>query len=343
MKQMLRYFKENKLTSWILLILLGVLIALPQLPKKVMGNYTIHIFVIVMLYAFWGCAWNLLGGFAGQLSQGHAAYIGIGAYTAIVMWNSFGISPWIGMFVAGLVAGIFSLIIGYPCFKLKGSYYTLSTVALLYVLRILFSTETTILGFQTNAALGLKIPWKGENFWGMQFRGKAPYYYIILAMLVVCFLISVYIRYSKTGYYLSAVRTNQDAAASLGVNVRGMKLKIAFISAFLTAMGGAFYGFFLCMADPNTMFNYDTSVRIVLLSVIGGRGTLMGPLLGAAILTPINEILRAKFGSTIAGLSFVIYGIVTILIIMFLPKGLVGIPEAIRNARKAKKEGTAHE
>ena len=336
MKQVIAYFKKHKLTSFILLVALIILVLLPKLPKKIISNYTIHIFVVIMLYAFWGCAWNLVGGFAGQLSQGHAAYVGIGAYTAVILYNYYGLSPWFGMFIAGLVAGLFALLIGYPCFKLKGSYYTLSTVALLYVLRIFFSSETRILGFETNAALGLKIPWKGESFWGMQFRSKVPYYYIILVMLVICFLITVLIHLTKMGYELAAVRTNQDAAASLGVNVHGTKLKISFISAYLTAMGGAFYAFFLCMADPSTMFNYDVSVRIMLLSVIGGRGTLLGPLLGAFILTPINEILRAKFGSTISGLSFVIYGVITMVIILFLPKGLVSLPEFIRERNKKK-------
>lgn len=331
MKQMIHYFKENKVGSWILLTVLAILIVLPLLPRQIISNYTIHILVVIMLYAYWGSAWNLLSGFAGQLSQGHAAYVGIGAYVAVLLYNDNGISPWIGMFIAGLIAGLFSLLIGYPCFKLRGSYYTLSTVALLYVLRILFSNNQSILGYKINAAIGLKISWNGENFWGMQFRSKAPYYYIILGLLVMCFLLCVYIRHAKTGYYLAAIRTNQDAASSLGVNVHGYKLRIGFVSALLTAMGGAFYAFFLCMADPPTMFNYDVSVRIMLLAVIGGRGTLLGPLLGAFILTPISEVFRAQFGSRISGLSFVIYGVITMLIVLFLPKGLVGLPDIIHD------------
>lgn len=334
MKKMFAFAKEKKTISLILLFGLAVLAVLPQLPKEIVGNYTIHIFVIIMLYAYWGSAWNLLGGFAGQLSQGHAAYVGIGAYVATMLYLFNGVSPWIGMFIAGMTAGVFSLIIGYPCFKLKGSYYTLSTVALLYVFRILFSTNPVILGYKTNAALGQKIPWTGESFWGMQFRAKTPYYYIILIMLVLCFLLCVYIRNSKTGYYLAAIRTNQDAAASLGVNVHRSKLKIGFISAFLTAMGGAFYAFFLCVVDPNTMFGYDMSIRIMLLAVIGGRGTLLGPLVGAFILTPVSEILRAQLGSQLSGLSFVIYGIITMAIVMFLPQGLVGIGGFFKRHKK---------
>ena len=235
------------------------------------------------------------------------------------------------MFIAGLIAGLFSLLIGYHhASSLGGSYYTLSTVALLYVLRILFPNNQSILGYKINSSVGLKISWNGENFWGMQFRSKAPYYYIILGLLVMCFLLCVYIHHAKTGYYLAPFEPTRSAS-SLGVNVHGYKLRIGFVSALLTAMGGAFYAFFLCMADPPTMFNYDVSVRIMLLAVIGGRGTLLGPLLGAFILTPISEVFRAQFGSRISGLSFVIYGVITMLIVLFLPKGLVGLPDIIHD------------
>ena len=345
MKKLGNYLQATKGKTIAFLVFLAVMILIPLLPRDIVSNYAIHILVIVLLYSYWSCAWNLLSGFCGQLSQGHAAYVGLGAYTAVILYTYHDLTPWVGMLAAGLVAGLFSLIIGLPCFRLKGSYFTLSTVALLYVLRLYFTTATHLFGYETFAAQGMKIAWTGESFLNLQFRGKEPYYYIILAMFVVCFLLCVVIKNSKTGYYLSAIQTNQDAAASLGVNVHGTKLKIAFISAFLTGVGGGFYAFFLSAIDPLSVFSYDLSIRIMLYGVIGGRGTLLGPVLGSFVLTPINEILRAELGSSMVGLPFVIYGLLTMLIVMFLPKGLVGIKEIVQKkvasakVRKGKEGG----
>jgi branched-chain amino acid transport system permease protein len=326
---MIKSISHDKKTP-VLLILLSLLVLFPLFASNA---YWVQLVALCMLYAYWSSGWNIIGGFAGQLSNGHAVYVGIGAYVTIILYKFENVSPWIGMLVAGLVAMLISVVIGVICFQLKGSYYTLSTVALLYVARIYFMSSRTVLGYETNAALGLKLDWVGENFLGLQFRSKTPYYYIILVMMVLCIALCAYIKRSKIGYYLSAINTNQNAAASLGASVMGYKLIALLISAFLTAVGGGVYAFFLSVVDPATVFSYELALKIMLLAVVGGRGTLWGPVLGAFILIPINEIMRSQLGSRLAGISFVFYGILMMIIVFFLPKGLVGIKEVINNIR----------
>ena len=308
--------KPKKLIPGLALLLIAL-----ALPVVLTSGYLIQTFIMVLLYAYWASSWNIIGGYGGQFSLGHAVYIGVGAYTSTVLFMYNNISPWIGMLVGGLIAGILSLIIGYPTFRLKGSYFTLSTVALLYVIRIIFTSEDTILGYNTMGAMGLKVPWMG-NFMDMQFMDKTPYYYIILGMLLIVVFISYKINKSKTGYYLAAINTNQDAANSLGVNVTYYKMKAQFISAFLTAVGGTFYAQLILFVDPSRLLGYDLSVEIVILAIIGGRGTLWGPVIGAILLVPINELLRSYLGAQLAGISIVIYGVIMMLIVYFMPEGL---------------------
>lgn len=311
-------------------------------PAVVSQQFIINSFCLVFLYAYWASSWNILGGYTGQMSLGHACFVGLGAYTTSVMFSHFNCSPWIGLLVAGLVAGLISLVIGIPCFRLKGSYFTLSTVALCHVFRIFFNTNDTIFGLETGAAQGMKLSWKG-GLASMQFLDKRGYYFLILGMLLVVLVISYLIKRSKMGYYLAAIRTNQDAAASLGVNVTGMKLTAMFLSAFFTALGGGVYAMFLQYIDPNSVFSYDLSVRIMVLAVVGGSGTLWGPVVGASLLTPIQQILNSRLGANLAGLALAVYGIVLMLVIYFLPKGiwdaiLTWLHKLVQKIRKPKKE-----
>lgn len=303
------------------LLKIGLLAILLIFPAIVSQQFTINSFCLVFLYAYWASSWNILGGYTGQMSLGHACFVGLGAYTTAVLFSHFNCSPWIGLLVAGLVAGLASLVIGIPCFKLKGSYFTLSTVALCHVFRIVFNTNDTIFGLKTGAAQGMKLSWRG-GLAAMQFLDKRSYYYIILGMLLVVMLVSYLIKRSKLGYYLAAIRTNQDAAASLGVNVMGMKLVAMFISAFFTAMGGGLYAMFLQYIDPNSVFAYDLSVKIMVLAVVGGSGTLWGPIVGASLLVPIQQILNSRLGANLAGLALAVYGVVLMLVIYFMPRGL---------------------
>lgn len=316
------------------MILLLFMIVLPQLLKVFLTDsvgYVMQVMVMLLLFMYWASSWNIIGGYGGLLSLGHASYIGIGAYTSTICSMYLNISPWIGMLIGGLIAGLVSLIIGYPTFRLKGSYFALSTVALLNVMRIVFLSEDTIFGFKTYAAMGIKIKWLGGNFIDMQSLDKMFFYYIILVLLVILLLVSNFISTRKTGYYLAAIRTNQEAADSLGVNVQYYKLKAQFISAFFTALGGTIYAQLISFIEPQRVFGYDLSVEIALMVIIGGTGTVWGPIIGALVLYPASELLRSSIGSKLPGSSIAIYGLLLMIIIYFMPQGLLHYLRILKN------------
>ena len=304
-------------------IFLALIVVLVMLyPVFFRSGYVLQFGINILMYAMAAVALNIIGGYAGQLALGNGVYFGIGAFVSSVLYVYEGLSPWAGMLVAGLIAGLISLLIGSITFRLKGSYYALSTVALLFVIKMLFTSNTYILGYKTNGALGLTVPWTGESFVNMMFMNKTAYFYIIFGLLAITILISNYINKSKIGYYLAAINTNPEAAASLGVNVMGMKLLAGFCSAFLTAVCGTFYAFVIQVVDPARVLGYDLSVQIMLYAIIGGMGTLWGPVTAAVIMVPLNDLLRAKLGSSMSGLSTVIYGVALCLIVYFMPEGL---------------------
>ncbi|MCI8556754.1 MAG: branched-chain amino acid ABC transporter permease [Lachnospiraceae bacterium] len=311
--------KEKFKQPWNIFIIL-VFAALFLFPAFQSQQFIINSLCLILLYAFWASSWNILGGYAGQFSLGHACFLGIGAYITGILFQHFNCSPWIGLLISGLIAGGVSLLIGIPCFRLSGSYFTLSTIALCSVIRIIFNTNRTLFGLETGAASGMKLSWRGSLI-DMQFLDKRGFYYVILGMLILVLLISYAIQHSKMGYYLAAIRTNQDAAASLGVNVMGMKMSAMFISAFLTAMGGGIYAMFLQYIDPATVFSNSLSTKIMVLAVVGGSGTLWGPVVGAALLIPIQQILNSRLGASLAGIADVAYGIMLMFVIFCMPKG----------------------
>lgn len=313
------------------IIIIGLILIVALVPLLIRSGYLMQSIIMVTLYAYWASAWNIIGGYGGQLSIGHATYAGIGAYVTGIMFASYSITPWIGMIVGGFVAGILSMVISYPCFKLRGSYFTLSTVALANVIRIIFLQEDTIFGFQTNGAMGLKIPWTGNSLINLQFIDKRGYFYVIFVMLLIMVFVSWKIKNSKMGYYLAAINTNQNAAASLGVNVQAYKLKAMFISAFATAIGGSFFAMLILFIDPESLLGYNRSVEIMIFSIVGGRGTLFGPILGALLMVPINEISRTYLGTSLAGVSIIIYGLVLMLVVYFIPGGLTSVIEKYKN------------
>ena len=325
--------KVNKKLIW---LAIALLIAV-ALPLCVTNPYLLQYFINMLLFAYLATGWNVIGGYAGQMALGNGVYFGIGAYVSTVLFIYENLSPWVGMLVGGCVAALLALALGSMTFRLNGSYFSLSTVALLHVVRLLFLSNNEMFGYETRGAQGLYVPWRGESFANMQFTGKTEYYYIILALFVIGIVVSWWIKNSRMGYYLSAINTNQEAAGSLGVNVMGMKLKASCISAFMTAVGGTFYAQFIMLVDPSSVLGYDLSVQIMLYAAIGGRGTLLGPVLAAFLLAPLNDLLRAAFGTTVSGLSLVVYGLALMLIIYFIPQGMWPyLSEKIQSAKSAK-------
>ncbi len=319
------------------LIVLGViLLLLIVLPVVLnLGVSTMSILITVLLYMYYASAWNIMGGYTGLFSLGSGMYIGLGAYLTACLYVYGGISPWIGIILSAIITGLFSMLLGYPTFKLQALYYSLATFALLQVALTIFKNYKTIAGIKLGAAEGFKIA-TADSPINMQFTTKLPYYYIILGLLVVILLVSYYISHNKDGFYFRAISANKDAAASLGVNVLGMKMRAQFISAFFLAVGGGFYCMFINYIDPSKLFGNDLSINVMIMCVVGGANTLWGPVIGAGLLYTINRIVTI-YASSISGLANVVFGAILILVVLFMPGGLLPYFSARREERAAAK------
>jgi len=291
------------------------------LPQITSSAFAIDIFTRVVLFAFVGVAWNLMGGYAKQLSLGHAAYFGLGAYTSTILLIRFGISPWIGILAGGVVAMLASLPIGALCFRLRGPYFAIATIAAAQVLMLLF------LKFRDFAwgAEGTTMPNLGDAPLMMQFDSKAAYYYIALALLALGLVITYAIERSWMGYYLVAVGEDEDAAEAIGVDALKMKRNVYLISAFLTALAGTFYVQYIYFIDPNTAFSFNVSVEAALVSIVGGIGTLWGPVVGTVLLEATSALLQSWLGSGHGGAQLTVYSLILIAVILWQPAGLIGV------------------
>jgi len=301
---------------------LGLLtVVLLVLPLVVTSRFAIDIFIRVLLFAFIGVAWNLIGGYAKQLSLGHAAYFGLGAYTSTILQIDVGISPWIGMLAGGVVAMLASLPIGALCFRLRGPYFAIATIATAQVFMLLF------LKFRDFAwgAEGTTIPNLGNAPLMMQFEAKAAYYYFALGLLAIGLAITYRIERSWMGYYLVAIGEDEDAAEAIGVNAMRIKRDIYMISAFLTALAGTFYVQYIYFIDPQTAFNFNISVEAALVSIVGGVGTLWGPVLGTVLLEATSALLQSWLGSSIGGVQLTVYSLILIAVILWRPTGLLSV------------------
>jgi branched-chain amino acid transport system permease protein len=291
------------------------------LPLVVTSNFALDICIRVLLFAFIGVAWYLMGGYAKQLSLGHAAYFGLGAYTSSILLIDYDVSPWIGMLAGGVVAALASLPIGALCFRLRGPYFAIATIATAQVLMLLF------LKFRDFAwgAEGTTMPNLGDAPLMMQFDGKAPYYYIALALLTLGLAVTWRIERSWVGYYLVAIGEDEDAAEAVGVNAARIKRDIYMISAFLTALAGTFYVQYIYFIDPNTAFSFSVSVEAALVSIVGGIGTLWGPVLGTVLLDTTSALLQSWLGSGRGGVQLTIYSLILMAVILWRPTGLIGL------------------
>jgi branched-chain amino acid transport system permease protein len=300
--------------KWLGALAIAVLLTLPA----VLSSYALTIFILILFYGFLGQAWNIVGGYTGQLSAGHAAFVGVGGYTAALLSSEYGLTPWLGMFVgAGLAAGL-GAIIGYLGFRfgLRGFYFVLLTVAFAEVCRILVSNVDAVGG-----ALGLYITFTG-NPRQFQFQDPRAYYYIALALMLLATGAAALIERRRFGIYLTAIREDETACEALGVDTFKYKMLAMVVSSFLTGLGGTFYAFYLFSLQPSTVFGIPLSVEIVIRPIIGGAGTLLGPILGSFILTPLGELSRQYFGqSGLHGAHLIVYGVLLVSVVLFLPQG----------------------
>jgi branched-chain amino acid transport system permease protein len=299
---------------WLALLALLVLLVLPNF----LGSYLLTVFIFIFFYAYLGQAWNLLGGYGGQISLGHAAFVGIGAYTSTYLAMTYKLSPWIGMFIGGAAAALLGAVIGYLGFRfgLRGFYFILLTVALAEICRLLVA-HVEVLG----GALGLFITFTGDP-WQLQFSDNRYYYYIALGLMLASLGIAAALERSRMGAYLVAIREDEDASEALGVNTFRIKLAAIVLSAFLTGVGGSFYANYLFSIQPNTVFGIPLSVEIILRPIVGGSGTLMGPVLGSFILSPLAEASRSYFArGGLSGVHLIVYGSLLVAVVLFFPRG----------------------
>jgi branched-chain amino acid transport system permease protein len=292
----------------------ALLVALPA----VLDPYLVTVFIFIFFYGYLGQAWNLLGGYAGQLSAGHAAFLGVGAYTTTLLSLHLALTPWLGMLVGAGLAAALGAVIGVLGFRfgLRGFYFVLLTVAFAEVCRIVtLNTELT------GGALGLYITFTG-NPWHLQFQDNRAYYYLALVLMLLATGVVAAVERSRLGAYLTAIREDEDAAEALGVDTFRCKLIAIVLSAFLTGLGGAFYANYLFSLQPNAVFGIPLSVDIIIRPVVGGSGTLVGPLLGSFILSPLAELSRTYLARTgLIGVHLVVYGLLLIAVVLFLPRG----------------------
>jgi branched-chain amino acid transport system permease protein len=291
------------------LIIAGILALLPLVG---LSSYWMHILILVIMWSVIGMAWNLLGGYCGQVSFGHAAFFGVGAYTAGILYNKLGVSAWWGLPLSIIVVTLFALVIGYICLRLKGPFFALGTLAVGVILRVMAENLTTI----TEGDLGIMIR---ERTW----IEKTWYFYIILILAALAFFLVKKVIESKLGYYFVAIREDQDAAESLGINTTLYKTIALSLSAIITGLAGAFYTNYMGYIDPKIVFAlHDISIVTIMVVMVGGVATFWGPAVGAIIMVFLAELIRTipKLGAA----HHTFFGILLIVIIIFLPNGITG-------------------
>jgi len=296
----------------------AILLLLIAFPLVIRQSFHIHVMILVFMFGMLGVAWNIMGGYAGMFSFGQAAFFGIGAYTSSYLSVTYGINPWIGLVAGGCAAALVASAIGYPCSSLRGHYFAIASIAFAEIVRIVFNNWKRV-----GAAEGLTLPMQNESFAQFLFNSsKLPYYYIMLAFLLVSLAVSYFVTTSKMGYYFRAIKESHTIAESLGVDVVLYRLIAIMISAFLSAMAGTFYAQYILYIDPGSVMLLATSIQIVLIAMLGGAGSLMGPVIGAGILIPASEYTRVALGYKGTGMDMLIYGLLITLISMYYPEGV---------------------
>jgi branched-chain amino acid transport system permease protein len=314
----------NMLRSWKSWVFVAVTAALFLAPGFVDNNYHIQVMFRIALFAALGLAWNIVGGYAGQLSLGHVAFFGVGAYGYALFSELPSVSKWLALPLAALVSVAMAALIGSIAFRLRGPYFTLATIAFAEVLRLV-ATNLSV----TGGAIGLTVTslFTGRSFW-------RSFYFAAVTLAVITFLVNVWVSRSRFGYYLMAIREDEETAGAVGINTTSCKLQSLLISAFFTALGGALYASAFQFMIPDSILNIDISIQIAIITMLGGAGTLLGPVVGAVLLLAASEGFKNQFKES----HLLIYGILIVVVVLFLPEGLVG---GLRRLFQGGKKGKA--
>ncbi len=288
-------------------------------PLAVRNSFLLHVGILMLMWTLLGAAWNVLGGFAGQVSFGHAALFGIGAYATIILYLEAGLAPWWGIPLGGLLAALASLPIGLLCFRLRGPYFSLATLAVAEIVKLVALNWEAV----TNGPVGFLItalPPVRLGGLAVDWESKAPFYLLAALLALGALAATAWLRRSRLGAYLVAIRENEDAAEAVGIDTVRAKVLTFALSAFLAGMGGGFYAFYFRYVDPDAVLNIGLSMEMVFIAMVGGLGTVMGPLAGAVFLTAIAEVVRERF--QVGHLIF--YGLFMMLAIRYMPEGIWG-------------------
>ncbi len=329
---------DGRDAAWLVfLVLLGLL---PLAPAVAADSFRMHVMILILLFASMAQAWNIIGGYCGQVSFGHSVFFGIGAYGAGMAVVTYGGAPWPGILIGMVLAAIVAVVISYPCFKLSGHYFAIATFAVVEIFNRSFLVWDWVGG-----ALGLDYPLVEEGLTNlMWYESKTSYYYGALVLFVLIFGVVRWLEGHRFGYYMRAVREGQETAESLGVNSTAVKLAAMSLSAAMAALCGSFFVQYNLRVDPPMVMSLDMSMKFVLIPILGGAGTLAGPLLGAAVLIPLQEYTRALWGGLGGGVDLIIFGLLIILMVVKQPAGMIGIIRDIRKRflrKKSAAEGEA--
>jgi branched-chain amino acid transport system permease protein len=297
-------------------LVVGTLLAVPY----VTGNpFYQHLLIMVLFWTLLGAAWNLLGGFAGQVSFGHATFLGVGAYTAMLLYLKLGWSPWLGLVFGGLAGALVALPIGLICFRLRGPYFSLATLAVAEIVRLVALNWETL----TAGPMGLLITTlPALNWFGrpVNWESKLPFYYVALVLALLAMGITWFVSRSRLGAYLLAIREDMDSAEAAGIDTTRTKVIALALSAFIAGLAGGFYGLYFRYIDPDAVFSISMSVEMVFIAVVGGIATTAGPIVGAVFLVTIAELFRERF--QVGHLIF--YGLLMMIVIRYMPEGIWG-------------------
>ncbi len=311
--------------AWILFLFL--------IPWFIHNPYILHVLIMLFFYAYLGGGWNILGGYTGQSSFGHAAFFGLGAYTSTLLYIHFGLSPWIGMLAGGIVAIIIGTFVGFLSFRygIRGIYFVLITLCFGEIVHLI-ALNWQIFG----GASGILIPLRGNSIADFQFTGKIPYYYIILSLLLLTVLFTYRLEKNRWGDYFIAIREDEDAAEALGIDTTRYKLISMALSSFCMALGGTFYAQYMLYIQQDITLSSTLSIEITFCAIAGGLGTVWGPLVGSSFLTIFSEISRVTLGRY-RGMHLMVYGVFVILIMLYMPEGLLpglkGLYKRLRGER----------
>jgi branched-chain amino acid transport system permease protein len=295
-----------------------VICALVLLPLLVEQRFYRNIMTLVFLWGAMAGAWNILGGYAGKFSLGNAAFFGTGAYTSSILFVKLGVSPWLGMLVGMLISICLALLLGLITLRLKGKFFALCTIAFVAIMEI----AAIHLRGLTGGAEGLLIPWKASPQ-NMMFESDLTWVYVFMTFMLIVYFACRWLASSRIGYNWIALREDEDAAESLGINTLAAKLSAFTISAAFTAIGGSLYAQYTIFIEPIYVFGLELSTQFALYAIIGGMGSAIGPMIGAAIITPLEILLRSSFPALASGASLAMYALLLILVVLFLPRGFV--------------------